>query len=98
MKIALTRCSYALPRALSTRVRGSLRRLAAVSQPLVELLDERRGGLGDHGAGREDRRGAGALEFFVILRRHHAAHYDHDVVAALFYQLGPWRPHAREGQ
>src|SRR5262245_52476989 len=57
-----------------------LRRLAAVPEAPVELVQEFLGGFRNYGAGREDRLGAGALELGVILGWHHATHHDHDVV------------------
>ena len=57
-------------------------------EPRVELVDQLFGGIRDHRAGREDRLGAGLVQRVVILRRHHAADHDHDVVAAVLLQLG----------
>ena len=65
-------------------------------EPPVELAEQRLGRFRDHGAGREDRLGAGALERVVVLRRHHAADHDHDVVAALLVELGLELRHQRE--
>ncbi|GCC47283.1 hypothetical protein chiPu_0031116, partial [Chiloscyllium punctatum] len=64
-----------------------LRRLA-MAEPGVELVDQLLGGLGDHGAGGEDRLGARGIQRVVILRRHHAADDDHDVLAAVLLQCG----------
>ncbi len=64
----------------------SLRRGLVVAEPAVERVEQGLGGFRDHGAGREDRLCAGALELVVVLRRHHAANHDHDVVAAFLRQ------------
>ena len=52
--------------------------------------------LGDHRAGREDRRGAGRAQRVEVLRRDDAADDDHDVVAALRGQLVAQRGHQGE--
>jgi transposase len=62
--------------------------LLLVSQPLIELVEQRLGRLRDHGARGKDRLGAGTLELVVVLRRHHASDHDHDVVAALLDEGG----------
>src|SRR5215471_15980391 len=64
----------------------SLRRLF-MAEPLFQRLEQLLGRFRDHRAGREDRLGAGLVERVVILRRHHAADHDHDVVAALACEL-----------
>src|SRR5205823_3462831 len=69
------------PRRDRLRVRQLLRRGAAVAKALVELAQQLRGGLGDHGAGRKDRLGARRFERVVVLWRYHAADHDHDVIA-----------------
>src|ERR1700749_1102191 len=63
-------------------------RYPRMPEPRVERVEGRLGGLRDHGAGGEDRFGAGGLERFVILRRHDAADHEHNVGAAVFFQLG----------
>src|SRR5262245_50122373 len=63
-----------------------LRRLAAVAESGVELADQLFGGIGYHGARREDRFRAGLVEGVIILRRHHATNNDHDVLAAVLLQ------------
>src|SRR6185295_17132112 len=65
-----------------------LRRLTAVPEPGVELVDQLLGRIRDHSAGREDRLGAGLVQRLIILRRHHAADDDHDVLAAVLLQRG----------
>src|SRR6516165_4222679 len=70
------------------RAARSLRRLLPVSQPLIELVEQRLGRFRDHGARGKDRLGAGTLEFVVVLRRHHAPDHDHDVVAPLLDEGG----------
>src|SRR6185312_1870189 len=65
----------------------SLRRPLVVAEPVVQRLQELLRRLRDHRTGREDRLGAGLQERVVILRRHHAADHDHDVVAALAREL-----------
>ena len=60
-----------------------------IPQPPVELVQESYGGVGDHRAGREDRRRAGFVERVVVLRRDDAADHDHDVVAALACRARP---------
>src|SRR5450755_4040469 len=67
---------------------AALFRRLAMAEPRVELVDQFLGGVRDHGAGREDRLGAGLVQRVVILRGHHAADDDHDVLAALFLQRG----------
>src|SRR3981189_3593552 len=58
-----------------------------MAETLAERLDEVGCRLGDHGAGREDRLRAGALERIIILRRDDAADHDHDVGPALSLKL-----------
>src|SRR6185437_13575899 len=77
-----TKCS-----SINSRRTQLLRRLA-MPEPRVQLVDQLLGGVGDHGAGRIDRLGAGLVQRVVILRRHHAADDDHDILAALLLQRG----------
>src|SRR3984957_8205006 len=65
---------------------GALLRRLAVPQSCIQLVDEFFGGVGNDGGRREDRFGAGFIEFVVILRRHDAADDDHDVLTALLLQ------------
>src|SRR5580692_11470431 len=65
-------------------------------KPRVQRLQQRLGGVGDHRAGREDRLGTGFFQRLVVLRRHDAADYDHDITAALFAQLGFQFRHQRQ--
>src|SRR5262249_23518301 len=71
---------------ISSRVilisRNSLRRLPSVAEAAVELTHQFLGGLGDDGAGRKDRLGAGLAHGVVILRRDDTSDHDHDVGAA----------------
>src|SRR5580704_5661107 len=75
---------------ISSRVisieRPSLRGFPPVPEAAVELAHQLLGGFGDHGAGREDRRGARLAHRLVILRRDDAADHDHDVGAALLVE------------
>src|ERR1043166_2376481 len=72
---------------ISSRVMSSavrlLRRLAPVAEPAVELAHQFLGGFRNHGAGREDRLGAGLAHGLIILRRGDGAHHDHEVGGAL---------------
>src|SRR5437764_10123572 len=71
------------------RWRGAPRELfrrLAMAEPRIELVDQLFGGVGDHGAGREDRFRARLVQRLVVLRRHHAADDDHDILAALLLQ------------
>ena len=57
-----------------------------------ELFEELGGGVGDDGAGREDRRRAGRAQLVEVLRRDHAADDDQDVVAAELARAPPGAP------
>src|SRR3954467_3043166 len=68
---------------IKRRAGGRLFCRLAMPEPRVQLADELFGRVGDYGAGREVRFRTGRVERVVILRRHHAADDDHDVVATL---------------
>src|SRR4029077_21026318 len=68
--------------------RRSLRRLLTVPEPLTELVEQGLGRLRDHGAGRKDRLGAGALKVFIILRPPPAPDNDQDIVASFLDERG----------
>src|ERR1700730_3226170 len=65
--------------------KSALLRRLAMPEPRIELVDQLFGGIRNHRARRKNRLGTGLVERLVILRRHHAADNDHDVVAALFF-------------
>src|SRR4249919_11461 len=75
---------------------ASLRGLFAMPESLVELFQQFFRSLGDHRARRKDRFRAGLHERVIILRRHDAADDDHDIVAALFLELGLQLRHQRQ--
>src|SRR6266404_9090677 len=60
----------------SGKMKSALRRICralfrrfAMTEPRIELVDQLFGGVGNHGAGREDRFGAGLIQRVVILWR-----------------------------
>src|SRR4249920_2432330 len=66
----------------------SLGGLFTVSEAFVERLEQFFGSFGDDRAGRKNCLRTSLHELIVVLRRHHAADHDHDVVAALLCKLG----------
>src|SRR5262245_60788095 len=63
---------------------------------LGQLVEQRRRRLGDHRAGREDRRRAGLAQRIDVLRRDHPADDDEDVAAPQFGQRRLQLGHQRE--
>ena len=61
-----------------------------------EQIDELERGIGDDRAGPEDRDGARMVQFFVVLRRDHAADDDQDVIAAELVERCGSRRHERQ--
>ena len=59
-----------------------------MAEPLVERVEQALGGFGNHGAGRENRLGAGGFERIVILRRYDAADHKHNVGPAVARKFG----------
>ena len=66
-----------------------------VPKPAVERVEKRFGGFRDHRAGREDRLRAGGFQRLIVLRRYDASDHDHNVRAAVLFQLGLELGHQR---
>ena len=75
---------------------GLFRGRPRVPKPAVERAEKLFGGFGDHGPGREDRLRAGGFQRLIVLRRHDAADNDHNVRAAVLFQLGLELGHERQ--